>query len=385
MSQGNTRGLRGRVDSNNSTNTPLGVSGTFTGTSSDISMYASIVVSVFADQAGELQMQFSTDGVNWDILNYQVRASILETHRLTITRQYFRIIYLNGTIAQTQFRLQILVGSQPQLTRGLTTTVEQDDDSIIVRSIDSEIDIANGRYVGYSIINKAGRNPDVDTGSVPQDVWSLGGIYTGFPVTAGETITVVSTSASDAAAGVGARTIRIFGLDANYNTQEETITLNGVTPVAGVLIFTRVHTAFVVTSGVSNIAFNVGTITIRHTTTVANVFLTLLPGFNQSNCSAYTIPAGFTGYIKSITANVESGTSSATSAVDYSLFIQDALKTTAPRLRRPSSTYYGFSTTDKIFGGLPIPEKTDIVIRVTAVSNNNTVISVTYDVLLVMN
>ena len=42
---------------------------------------------------------------------------------------------------------------------------------------------------------------------------------------------VSSGSANDTAAGTGARTVTIVGLDANYNVISETLTMNGVTPV----------------------------------------------------------------------------------------------------------------------------------------------------------
>ena len=70
-----------------------------------------------------------------------------------------------------------------------------------------------------------------------------GGAYT-FPSTAG-IITVTSTSTQDDSGGSGALTVRLQGLDANYNEVEEDFTLNGTVGVAGTVEFLRTHRAFV--------------------------------------------------------------------------------------------------------------------------------------------
>jgi len=63
---------QGKVDDDNSTITPLGIDGVFTGVAVDVLAYASIDISVFADQpsaVGGLSVEFSTDGTNWDHMN----------------------------------------------------------------------------------------------------------------------------------------------------------------------------------------------------------------------------------------------------------------------------------------------------------------------------
>lgn len=376
--------ITGSVSTDNSSASPLNSGATFTGVGMDVSVYSSVVVAAKTDQDGTLYIEFSPDNSNWDSsLSFSLTAGTNEVHRLTVTRKYFRVRFTNTSASnQTYLRLQALVGSQAGLTSALNSAIQQDADTLVVRGIDSEIDIANGKYVGYSIVNKAGFNPDVDTGSVPEDIWELGGAYTGFPLTAGETITVVSSSANDTAAGTGLRTLRITGLDANYAIQTETFTLNGTTPVTGLLIFTRVHTAVGLTSGSGNTAFNAGVVSVYHTTTTANVFLSIRVGTNQSNCSAYTIPAGHSGYVRNIFAKIGISAGS-TGAVDYSIWTQPALKTTSPRLRRPNATYYGGGEHDVIYGGLVFSEKTDLILRVTTSSSNNTPITGGYDLLVV--
>ncbi len=52
---------------------------------------------------------------------------------------------------------------------------------------------------------------------------------------------MVSSSANDTSAWSGARTIKIFGLDASGVEQTEMITLNGTTAVDSVGTYTRVY------------------------------------------------------------------------------------------------------------------------------------------------
>lgn len=73
--------------------------------------------------------------------------------------------------------------------------------------------VALGRYApGAFYIDKVGRNPDVDAATAPEGVWNGGGLYTGFNAVAAQTVTVVSSSANDAAAGTGMRSVRLIGL-----------------------------------------------------------------------------------------------------------------------------------------------------------------------------
>lgn len=371
---------------NNSTSTPLNAGVTFTGTA-DNNQYPESIVVAYTDQDGTLYCDFSTNGTNWDsTLSFTVTANTNEIHRLVKGGRYMRIRFTNTSASnQTFLRLTTYYGQFPQLTSALNSVVQQDADANVARTISDEITIAAGLFAGYSIVNKAGIAQSFNTGATPLDIWELSTVYTGFPLTSGETITVLSSSANDAAAGTGARTIRISGLDANYVPQTEDFTLNGTTPVTGVKTFVRVHTAQVLTSGGSNNDnFNAGIITIRHTTTTANVFLSMRAGVNQTNCSAYTIPAGYTGYVRKIFAKINAGSAN-TSAVDFSIWTQSALKTNAPRLRRPSTANFNFSLTDDIFGGVSFPEKTDLILRVTLSAQNGTILTGMYDLILVKN
>lgn len=95
----------------NSTTTPLGISGVFTGISEDITKFAEVRISIFADQASAtdgLSIQQSSDGVNWDTTDvYTIPASTSKTFGVGAVQKFFRIVYTNGVVAQTAFRVSV--------------------------------------------------------------------------------------------------------------------------------------------------------------------------------------------------------------------------------------------------------------------------------------
>lgn len=236
--------------------------------------------------------------------------------------------------------------------------------------------VAEGKITGYSIVNKFGENTDIDNGSVPEDVWNGGGLYTGFPTGAAETIEVFSSDANDTSAGTGARTIRVYGLDANYVEQQEDITLNGVTPGVTTNTYMRVHRIYVLTVGSGGV--NAGDITCRHTTTTVNVFAILPAGVAQTRLAAFTIPSGKTGYIQRVTAEALGNSSVSVSA---SLEVR-----TFGGPFRPVRHYNvnnTFPLVDVIPGGVVATEKSDIVIRIDSTNGaNNVDVVAAFDVVL---
>ncbi len=95
-----------------STSTALGANGVYTGDSFDALNYPKLTLLVFADQASAadgLEIQESTDGVNWDYSNqYSVAANTAQVESVDISGRYVRIKYTNGAVAQGTFRLMVL-------------------------------------------------------------------------------------------------------------------------------------------------------------------------------------------------------------------------------------------------------------------------------------
>lgn len=369
-----------RVSSVNSTTTPLAAGATFTGTFEEVSFFNSVVVAVLTDQAGTLFIDFSPDATNVDgTVSFTLAAASNEVHRATVSRRYCRIRVTNTSASpQTYLRLQTSYGSETQATAALNATVQQDADAIAVRNIDPELSIAQGKFSGYQNINRYGVTPSFDVSGAPIEIWGGAGVYTGFPTSTLETVSIVSSSANDTSNGTGARTILISGLDGNYEFQSETITLNGTTPVTSVNTYRRLNVAQTQTAGSGGV--NAGTITINHSTTTSNVFLIMQIGTNQTNDSAYTVPAGKTGYIRRIASSIFG---SNTVTIQANLWIRPFGGVFVRR--RPFFVLGGTPWIDEIYGGLAVSEKTDIIVRVSSTSANNTTASGGYDLILVDN
>lgn len=128
-----------------------------------------------------------------------------------------------------------------------------------------------------------GANPSVGVTTVP--IWPCGPVEQ-FPASA-QTLNIVSTSTSDTLLGTGARSIRIAGLDDNYDPFFEDIDLDGTTPVTTSNRFFRVNNSFITAAGADN--FNQGEITIDATTPAATIdCIPALIGISQT--STFTIP-----------------------------------------------------------------------------------------------
>lgn len=135
-----------------------------------------------------------------------------------------------------------------------------------------------------------GVNTDIDTGTVPEDIWNGGGLYTGQPVNTVQAVDVSSVSANDTLGGTGANTIIIRGLASptseTYTT--EIINLNGLTPVTSTNAYYRVVSARVTSAGSLNNAD--GSITIQGNTNPLNVFGVIDPLYNRTLNAVYTVP-----------------------------------------------------------------------------------------------
>lgn len=112
------------VSALNSSAVVLANGGVFTALAEDVTNYASISVSVFADQASAtdgLSIQQSSDGSNWDITDvYSVTASTGKVYSVQPISRYFRIVYTNGGTLQGAFRLSTvlhIIAAQPSSQR----------------------------------------------------------------------------------------------------------------------------------------------------------------------------------------------------------------------------------------------------------------------------
>lgn len=130
------------IDAGNSTTTPLGIGGVFTGTSIDMLNYNVIRVSIFADQpssAGGLTVQFSNDNVNWDFIRQTtyLNNGTSESSLFNRVSRYARIVYTNSGVAQTVFRMQTMVcpNSSESIHQFLDENPAGSDTAILTQSV----------------------------------------------------------------------------------------------------------------------------------------------------------------------------------------------------------------------------------------------------------
>lgn len=216
---------------------------------------------------------------------------------------------------------------------------------------------------GVKKIQLRGRNSAISNSA--ETVWGPGSTYA--RMTSGTALEIVSGSASDAAAGTGARTVKIWGLNGSYVPVSETVTLNGTNAVAlANTSLIAVNGAEVVTAGSG--ATNAGAITIR--TVSGSTSKAQIPAgtfiIGRSADFLYTVPANFkavlmpvrysaTGVTGDLTAWVRSYTSAG--VVKDEGFDKTSLYVTG---------FNGAFGTINLGGGLCFPEKTLIELQAIA-------------------
>lgn len=123
------------------------------------------------------------------------------------------------------------------------------------------------------------------------------------PPILGEDVDIVSADANDTAAGTGARTVKIWYLDANFAMGTETVSLAGTTPVE----LTEQNITYILKAEIQTTGTGLasaGAITIA-AVTGGEIFGVIDAGKRDMGNCAYMIPAGHTGYVHGFWADVD--------------------------------------------------------------------------------
>jgi hypothetical protein len=175
-----------------------------------------------------------------------------------------------------------------------------------------ELQVARGQITGHNNKLISGISGGVGTSTIT--VWSQNAVYA--YLSTASVMKISSTSASDTDAGTGARTVSIYGLDANYNQINEIVTLNGQTAVNTVNSYLRVFHLAVVTAGSGEAA--AGTIyagTGAVTSGVPAVIYSVYTTANGATATIWTVPAGYTAYITSYAAGYSNASATANGTI----------------------------------------------------------------------
>lgn len=173
------------------------------------------------------------------------------------------------------------------------------------------LQVARGQIQGHSSFQIFGYNPDLDT--TEESIWPNGGVVP--HPTVASVLKISSTNAADTAAGTGARTVFIGGLDGSYNVVSETVILDGQTAVNTTNSYLYVNTFYVATVGSGghnegNISAGTGTVTVG---VPAVLYDEIFATYNQRTTAHYCVPAGYTGYL--VSGNITAGQASGSSGI----------------------------------------------------------------------
>jgi len=224
------------------------------------------------------------------------------------------------------------------------------------------LDIARGVIPNSKIIHKFGANFDIDQNTDPESIWSGGGQYPWASLTTAQTIYAISTSASDTS------TMTIEGLDADYNEQTETVTLNGLTAVATTNTFIRVFR-------MTYDDINVGTLEARVGSGTGTIVAQIEAGDAQTLMAVYTVPAGYSGYLVNFDVTIDS-------KKDCTVMLYCRKHNGLPfRISHMAETsgHYRYDFT----APLRLLEKTDVDVQVDNVSANDSSVTANFDIILI--
>lgn len=216
-------------------------------------------------------------------------------------------------------------------------------------------EIARGNISGKTVFKRYGYN---DACAVAwETVWNGSNLYP--YLTAAEILKVTSVGANagnDVAAGTGARTLFIEGLDSSYDIQSETITLTGGAAASTANSYLRVFKAKVMTAGATG--YNEGDIHIRDNADAVDLLICKIQEAETHAC-IWTVPDGHTAYITSLR-----GSESSTKGTALTLWIREF----TPQVWRYRRGIYTLDNICEFKFTMPIEvsAKSDIEMRVYA-------------------
>jgi hypothetical protein len=189
LTAGSVTLVNGLVSTANSSTTPLGISASFTGTSADITNYSAVEVLVATDRSGILNMQFSSDGTNWD--HDDAYACTVTTGGVTQSfyfqgapiAKYFRVKYDNDGTAQGVFRLQTVfkVNAGVGDIQDLSTAPVDASNGMVTKSVIYGLTTGGGGGYRAVKVNPSGALTTDVSGTVAatqSGTWNIGTVST---------------------------------------------------------------------------------------------------------------------------------------------------------------------------------------------------------------
>lgn len=237
---------------------------------------------------------------------------------------------------------------------------------------DERLNLARGLIRDSSFVHAFGAVPSISVGATgtiwdkndtlyPWSAWNTPGILT---------IATFAANGSTSTADNG-KAVTIVGLDANFGEITENITISGSTGT-GTKVFKRILRAFVEGSTPNATQIRIS----RGATETARIQI----GVAATQMAIYTVPDGYTGYLMQGTCSVQAG-----GDMTGNMFVRYNSDGTTFRVGHSFEVdgdggqyFYPFSVP------IPLPEHTDIDVRVTARTNNARV-TAAFDIIFIKN
>jgi hypothetical protein len=240
-----------------------------------------------------------------------------------------------------------------------------------------ELQVARGQITGHAVNLVSGISGGVGTSTIT--VWSQNAVYA--YLSTASVIKISSTNANDTAAGTGAHTVSIYGLDADYSQINETVTLNGQTAVNTVNSYLRVFHLAVVTAGsgeaaAGTIYAGTGVVTSGVPAVVYSVYTTS----NGATAAIWTVPAGYTAYVTSYSSGYSNASATANGTVYLTARPLGSVFDTISQLRVSNGSQGWISFQYPI----AVSEKSDIEIRAVS-SAASSGVTAEFQVVYVLN
>ena len=221
--------------------------------------------------------------------------------------------------------------------------------------------VAKGQFDDVSHVHKFGAVPAMSQNQTGT-IWDVNDTnYPWASFSSAGTLSIPAVNASD-----NGLQVTIEGLDVNYESMSETVTVSSSAAVLTTGSFLRVFRAFSSANNVANINIQKSSVTVARIS--ANKAQTLM--------AVYTVPAGHTAYMLKGTASCQSG-ADATGDMFVRYFGQDSFRVGHSfEVSGVGGQYvYNFGVAVKI------PEKSDIDVR-AKVRSNNARVTAAFDIIL---
>lgn len=228
------------------------------------------------------------------------------------------------------------------------------------------LQLARGHIPNHYSVHKFGYNPDIDTGTDPETVWSYGGLYPWSALDTPQILYVKSSSALDI------NQVTLVGHNTEGIEFSETVTLNGTTAVTTTNLFKRIYRAFCVGT-----VEHVGEITM-HTVNASGTVVCHIPATEgQTLMAVYTVPSDKEGYF--YTGDCSVNLNKEITVKFYIRYPGEPFRI-AHVIELCSNSYrYDFIVPQRL------PPGSDLEIRVDNANDNNCRVSANFDLILIDN